>query len=91
MYDAAPDLTANTTQGNSSAVILGEPSGNYSAYNYSLSNNWTELDVQNFTFADTGNFVGDPFVFSRTLEEGNSTLVTMPDDLSMNTSQDTTE
>ena len=49
MYDGAPDLTANTAQGNTSAVVLGEPPGKYSAYNYSSSNNWTELDVQNFT------------------------------------------
>ena len=88
MYDRAPDLTANTTPGNSSAVILGEPPDNYSAYNYSSSNNWTELDVQNFTFSEPGNFVEDPFVNSNTPEEGNSTLVTLPGD---HTSQDATE
>ncbi len=91
MYDGAPDLTANTTQGNSSTVVVGEPPGKYSAYNYSSLNNWTELDVQNFTFPDSGNFVEDPFVFSNTLEEGNSTLVTLPGDLPMITSQDATE
>ena len=84
MYDVAPDLTANTTQGNSSAVMLGEPPGNYSAYNYSSSSNWTELDLQNFT--------EEPFVFSNSLEEGNNSLVILPgDDLPTNTSQDATE
>ena len=91
MYDVAPDLTANTTQGNSSAVILGELPGKYSAYNYPSSNDWTELDVQDFTFLDSGSFVEDPFVFSNTLEEGNSTLVTLSGDLPMDTSQDATE
>lgn len=91
MYDGAPDLTANTAQGNTSAVVLGEPPGKYSAYNYSSSNNWTELDVQNFTSPDSGDFVEDLIVFSNTLEEGNGTLVTLPGDHSMNTSQDATE
>ena len=88
MYDVAPDLTANTTQSISSAVILGEPPGNYSAYNYSSSNNGAELALQNVTSSDSGNFVEDPFLFSNTLEEGNSTL---PGDLPKNTSQDATE
>ena len=91
MYDGAPDLTANTTQGNPSAVILGQPPDNYLAYNYSSSNNWTELDVQNLTFSGLGNFVEDPFLYSNTPEEGDSTLVTLPGDLPMNTSQDAAE
>ena len=91
MYDGAPDLTVNTTQGNFSSVILGEPPGNYSAYNYSSSNNRSELDVQNFAFPDSENFVEDPFVISNTVEEGNTAFVTLPGDLPMNTSQDATE
>ena len=91
MYDGAPHLTANKTQGKPSAVILGHPPDTYLAYNYSSSNKWTELDVQNFTFLGPGSFVEDPFLYSNIPEEGNSTLVTLPGDLPMNTSQDATD
>ena len=94
MYEAAPDLAGsmvNKTVDNSSSANpdLGQPLASATNANSSILNTWGESDIQNFSMEAISDYVvGEPLELSSNLEQGDSILVTLPGDISTNSSQD---
>ena len=96
MYDAAPDLArsmVNKTISNSSLSTSdrGQALANAVKDNSSMLNTWSESDAQDFTMEAISDFVlEEPIEDSSDLEQGDSSLATLPGDNSTDYSQDVT-